>query len=188
VTSSPSVRRLQKFCAASVSSSASRLYGSSLDVNWVLVTRNQKLYSQILFFRTAVFNCTTPFSTASISFNNNLTMAVRFQVLFLVVVLLFREDVNGLSTNRGPTFSISEQALFGGYSNGEASLFGPRSIMSGGQPLWKGKKMSVGMDTPSHKKAPFSGDRVESMTFVVSKNLINDNNNIDDNNESSESS
>ena len=35
--------------------------------------------------------------------------------------------VSALSNHQGPTFSVSEQALFGGYNYGEASLFGGSS-------------------------------------------------------------
>jgi len=104
-------------------------------------------------------------------------MTVRFHLLFLVVALfaVHFETAIGLSTNRGPTFSISEQALFGGYSSGEASLFGTGSVMYGGQPLWKGKQKAA-TDTPP-SKVPFSGDRVESMTFFVPKSVNGSNHN-----------
>ncbi|KAG7350456.1 hypothetical protein IV203_009816 [Nitzschia inconspicua] len=107
-----------------------------------------------------------------------------FRFLFCMLSLLVT-GASALSTNRGPTFSVSEQALFGGYSNGEASLFGAGSVMYGGETLWKGKQQ-VSSDSAPPTKAPFSGDRVESMTFFVPKTMMNNNNH--NNNGSSQSS
>jgi hypothetical protein len=121
-------------------------------------------------------NFRLPYTLYQPLLSNSMTMTVRFHLLFLVVALfaVHFEAAVGLSTNGGPTFSISEQALFGGYSSGEASLFGSGSVMYGSQPLWKGNQQTA-TDTPP-PKVPFSGDRVESMTFFVPKS-VNGNNN-----------
>jgi hypothetical protein len=100
-----------------------------------------------------------------------MTSSARFlQVLFLAAILLFREGFC-LSSNVGTRFSPSQQARFGCYDNGEASLFGAGSVLYGAQsqPLWTGNKTSNNNNNNNDKPSvPFPGDRVESMTFIPS--------------------
>jgi amino acid transporter len=98
------------------------------------------------------------------------------------------EQVEALSNHQGPTFSVSEQALFGGYNYGEASLFGGPSSTSPGATtttttttgtytsgLWVGRKNSAVASQQNHptyytktedSHVPFQGETVEAMTFM----------------------
>ena len=96
-----------------------------------------------------------------------------FCTLLLVAAALFREAAS-LTNNNQPRFSsAAEQAMFGGYSTGEASLLGGSSTLYGApsQPLWKGKaqhQMNSAGTTADTPNVPFSGDTAEAMTFVPS--------------------
>jgi hypothetical protein len=106
-----------------------------------------------------------------------------FHILFSMATLFQKAEC---LTNQGPRFGVSasDQAMYGSYSTGEASLFGGSSTMYGApaRPLWKGKQKSGGNDnvmsaaSGDRPDVPFWGDRVESMTFVPSmKNTSNKN-------------
>jgi hypothetical protein len=103
-------------------------------------------------------------------------------------------NVDALSNHQGPTFSASEQALFGGYNHGEASLFGGSSssgrssTMTSGSytgGLWAGKKNSAAAaqqaaisaaassfssstktNNNKNNDVPSQGEIVESLTFM----------------------
>jgi len=76
-------------------------------------------------------------------------------VAIAIIATFFVHDVSAL-TNKGPTFSLSEQAAL---SQGEASLLGSSTSFYSSQPLWSGKKNA--------EKAPFRGtndDQSKSFT------------------------
>ena len=84
----------------------------------------------------------------------NKMVSFRFCIL-AIIASFFLSEVSALA-NKGPRFSLSEQAAL---SQGEASLLGSSSTFYGNQPLWSGKKNA--------ENAPFRGkneDQSKSFT------------------------
>jgi hypothetical protein len=83
-------------------------------------------------------------------------IAFRFLVSATIIASFLVHEVSAL-VNKGPTFSLSEQAAL---SQGEASLLGGSTTsFYSSQPLWSGKKNA--------EKAPFRGkneDQSKSFT------------------------
>mmetsp|Transcript_59851 Transcript_59851/g.66906 ORF Transcript_59851/g.66906 Transcript_59851/m.66906 type:complete len:100 (+) Transcript_59851:120-419(+) len=82
---------------------------------------------------------------------------VSFRFINILVILSFLLiDASSLSNEKGPRFSLSEQAML---SQGESSLFGSSSSYST-KSLWSGNKKSKVTMTP------FGGNVDQSLSFA----------------------